>query len=152
MPIITEYLNTRKVADMNEILIQKEIDVVIDVRWSDWQPEYFRSAQLAHLCKINATEYWQYQTLGNPPTNRPSRANPQFDWKIAKPTYLTRLKTDCAVNRAFNDLLTRIAQKPTQDYCLICYCKTQDPNLCHRFWLQEYLETCLSEFLGEEEF
>ncbi len=26
-----------------------------------------------------------------------------------------------------------------KNYCLICYCRTLDPRICHRFWLKEAL-------------
>lgn len=140
--IITEYLNGRKPADFVKLMKDQQVDSVIDVRFSAKYPEYFTYPNIHALMRKEGNyKTVTYQPLGNPSWNRPPK---QTDWNIAKKTYLEYIQTKQAyyLRNLVNWVSGELVKNKT--FCLICYCPTTDPRLCHRFWLQEFLITKIS--------
>lgn len=148
--IVTEYLNGRKPADLLKVIRDQHVNYVIDIRFSDYQPEYFRFQALRTYLHTNYLQLdacgneiptiYNFHQLGNPPWNRPPKLT---DFEAAKKNYL-----DYILNQQLHVLsqligfigATDTPSSKNKVFCLICYCPTVDPKLCHRFWLQEVLE------------
>lgn len=135
MVITTEHLNGKTKQILRRVLIDKHVKVVIDVRWSDKWPEYFREASLKGLLRAIGIHYQRFEVLGNPPKNRNENRD---DWRTMKREYLNYIQLH---KGALLRLLKLIkSQSKDKVFCIICYCQTRNQQQCHRFWLQEHLE------------
>ena len=132
--IETEFLQGVKPNQLIEKLEKKEIDVVVDIRWWSVYPVYFAPLNLRILLTENNIEYLRFKTLGNPSVLR-KQAGENFE--LSKELYLKYINSDPKAKEQFLELFKKIRFR--KNYCLICYCKTLNPNLCHRFWLKEAL-------------
>jgi len=83
--------------------------------------------------------------LGNPSELR-KQAGENFE--LAKQWYQEYLYNDLHAREDLIELYKKLRFRKT--YCLICYCPTNDPKLCHRFWLKEMLINLKREQLGFE--
>ena len=131
---------------MIEKLKVKEIDVVVDIRWWCVYPIYFAPLNLQILLTKNKIEYLRFQPLGNPSVLR-KEAGENFE--LAKELYLGYINSDPKAKEQFLELFKKIRFR--KKYCLICYCRTLDPKLCHRFWLKEALVNAKRLTLGFED-
>lgn len=130
--ILTEYINTRKLDDFLEILKEKRIDMVIDVRWNtlNKSKEGFNPENLRQFLAENGIEYKYIHKLGNPSKFRKETEN----FLKLKEKYIGYI-------RDLEDLekLVKLVNDNKKVYCFICYCETVDEEKCHRFWLREYI-------------
>jgi len=131
----TEYITTRDMDSFLNIIKDNKIDVVIDIRWSTYHkskqgfnPKAFKTS----LASIGIG-YIYFKALGNPFHNL--YGPKEFD--KAKRDYLNYLKYNSKTVKDFKALYSKFRFK--KNYCLVCYCPTEDPLMCHRFWLKEAL-------------
>lgn len=141
--IRTEYITTR---DMESFInaIKGKIDVVVDIRWNTYHktkqgfnPEAFKTS-----LESNGIGYIYYKALGNP--FQALYDHKEFD--MAKRDYLNYLKYNSKALKTFKELFSKFRFK--KNYCLVCYCNTEDPLMCHRFWLKEALANYKRNKLG----
>jgi uncharacterized protein (DUF488 family) len=134
------YLKGIKPEQFIKTLESKNIDCVIDIRFWSVYPTYFNPKNMEKLLEIHEIEYKQFQELGNPSSLR-KRAK---DFRKAKKLYTEYVKTEA------DDELTTLVNlmRFNKRYCLICYCPTEDPRKCHRFWLIELIMNKYREKLG----
>ncbi len=143
--IKTTYLKGVKPEAFIENLKKLEINVVVDIRaWSIY-PLYYYPKNMKKLLEENGIEYIRYKALGNPSELR-KRAGENFE--LGKQLYLEYLIKDLRAKESLIELYKNLRFRKT--YCLICYCPTFDPKLCHRFWLKEMLINLKREQLGFE--
>lgn len=136
MKIETAYLKGRKPEDLLKVLQEKHVNVVVDVRWWYQYPTYFHPKELNRFLLANKILFAGKQTLGNPSALRHQAG---ADFVKAKALYLQHLE-EPSTQASLEFLLEFIRNHPCDwVYCLICYCPTEDPNLCHRFWLRDYI-------------
>ena len=130
--IETEFLQGVKPNQLIEKLEEKEIDVVVDIRWWSVYPDYFAPLKLRILLTKNKIEYLRFQALGNPSVLRKQAlGNPE----LAKELYLKYINSNPKAKEQFLELFKKIRFR--KNYCLICYC--EPPKPCHRFWLKQEL-------------
>lgn len=131
MEVITEYLKTRKLIDFIQALLDQKVNLVVDVRYSATYPEYFSPKTLREILNKKGIEYFNFQQLGNPPAFRTNKT-----FVESRTLYSNFIK-----NNRMKDVEVLVKNIITfkKKACLICYCKTTDPNLCHRFWLLEIM-------------
>jgi len=135
------YIKGIKPEQLLETLEKKEIDCVIDIRFWSVFPVYFNPKNMETLLKNHNIEYKQFQELGNPSSLR-KRAGKDF--RKAKKLYTEYVKTE-----AEDELRTLVnLMRFNKRYCLICYCPTEDPRKCHRFWCIELIMNEYREKLG----
>lgn len=132
--IETEFLQGVRPNQLIEKLKKKEIDVVVDIRWWSVYPVYFAPLNLRILLTKNNIGYLRFQALGNPSVLR-KQARENFE--LSKELYLRYINSDPKAKEQFLELFKKIRFR--KNYCLICYCRTLDPRICHRFWLKEAL-------------
>lgn len=145
--IKTEYITTR---DMDSFIntIKGKIDVVIDIRWNTYQKtkQGFSPEDFKKQLESNGIGYIYFKILGNP-------FHGLYDLKKeseqAKKDYLNYLKYHSKASKTFKELASKFRFK--KNYCLVCYCNTEDPTMCHRFWLKEALVNYKRSKLGLEE-
>ena len=143
--IKTEYLIGIKPKELIQKLREKEIDIVIDIRFSSTYPIYFAQKNIKDILETNRIEYIRYHDLGNPSKfRRESRDN----FELAKELYLEYILNNFKARQEFIELYKKIRFR--KNYCLICDCKTLNPLLCHRFWLREALINAKRIHLGFE--
>lgn len=143
--IQTEFLQGVNPNQLIEKLEKKEIDIVVDIRWWSVYPVYFAPLNLRILLTKNNIEYLRFQALGNPSVLR-KQARENF--KLAKELYLRYINSEPKAKEHFLELFKKIRFR--KNFCLICYCKTLNPLLCHRFWLKELLINIKRVKLGFE--
>ena len=143
--IQTEFLKGVSPNQLIYKLKKKEIDVVVDIRWWSVYPVYFAPLNLRFLLTKNDIEYLRLQALGNPSILR-KQAGENFE--LAKEWYLEYIIKDPKARQMLLDLLKKLRFR--KNYCLICYHRTLDPRLCHRFWLKEALINAKRISLGFE--
>jgi len=97
-------------------------------------PVYFAPINLQILLMKNDIEYLRFQALGNPSVLR-KQARDNFE--LAKELYLEYIFNDLKARQQLVELFKKLRFR--KNYCLICYCRTLDPRICHRFWLKETL-------------
>ena len=135
----------RKPEEFLSILKRLDVDIVVDIRaWSIY-PLYFYPKNMRKLLEENGFGYLRYKTLGNPSELR-KQAGENFE--LAKQWYQEYIIKDLRAREAFVELYKRLRFR--KNYCLICYCPTHDPKLCHRFWLKEMLINLKRKRLGFE--
>jgi len=132
--IKTEFLIGKNQKQFIQNLRDKDINVVVDVRWWSVFPVYFAPINLRILLMKNDIEYLRFQALGNPSVLR-KQARDNFE--LAKELYLEYIFNDLKARQQFVELFKKLRFR--KNYCLICYCRTLDPRICHRFWLKETL-------------
>lgn len=132
--IQTEYLIGVKPKQLIQRLKEKKVNVVVDIRWWSVFPDYFNPLNLRILLTKNKIEYVQFQGLGNPSVLRKQAGK---NHKLAKELYQKYIDSNSKAEDQFLELYKKIRFK--KNYCLICYCRTLDPRICHRFWLREAL-------------
>lgn len=134
--IATEYITTR---DMDNFIncIKGKIDVVIDIRWSTYHKtkQGFGPTEFKKHLESNGINYFYIKSLGNP--FHALYDQKDFESVIAKKDYLNYLNYNSKARKSFQELFSKFRFK--KRYCLICYCNTEDPAMCHRFWLKEAL-------------
>lgn len=143
--IKTEFLKGVKPNQLIDALRKKEINVVVDIRWWSVYPLYLAPKNLKDFLLAYNIEYLRYHKLGNPSKLR-SEAGENFE--LAKELYLEYIINDFTARQMFLDLFKKLRFR--KNYCLICYCRTLDPRLCHRFWLKEALINAKRLRLGFE--
>lgn len=143
--IKTEYLIGKKPTQLIQELREKEINVVVDIRWNSIYPLYFAPKYIEDVLKANNIEYLRYHSLGNPSK---LRKKAEGNYELAKILYLEYLIKDFKARQMLKELFSKIRLQ--KNYCLICYCKTLNPKLCHRFWLKEALINAKRLTLGFE--
>lgn len=141
--IKTEYLKGVKPKQLIQRLIEKDVNVVIDIRWSSVYPIYFAPKNLKDTLKAHNIEYIRYHELGNP-TKLRDEAGENFE--LAKKLYLEYIIDNFKARQSFKELFKQFRLR--KNYCLICYCKTINPLLCHRFWFKEALVNAKRISLG----
>jgi uncharacterized protein (DUF488 family) len=150
---------------LREFLIKNNVDNVIDVRFTQTLPFHFNRSALSNLMKTINVAYNSMQRLGNPSVLRKlsislsgrSENRSEFE-KIAikKQVLADSLPLDLFEGKPSNEIsralyfhyLAYFARSIVEEFkqlivkyeknCLICNCPTEDPKLCHRFWLLEY--------------
>lgn len=132
--IHTEYITTR---DMETFInaIKGKVDVVIDIRWNTYHKsnQGFNPKAFKTSLESVGINHSYFKALGNP-------FHALYDLKEfdkAKRDYLNYLKYNSKAKKTFNELFSKFRFK--KHYCLVCYCNTEDPLMCHRFWLKEAL-------------
>jgi len=135
--IATEYINTRDMNNFINCIKGKKIDVVIDLRWSTYHKtkQGFGPTEFKKHLELNGISYFYIKALGNPFHALYDQKDLESD--IAKKDYLNYLKYNSKARKSFQELFSKFRFK--KKYCLICYCNTQQPTMCHRFWLKEAL-------------
>lgn len=135
--IATEYITTRDMDNFINCIKGKKIDVVIDIRWSTYHKtkQGFGPVEFKKHLESNGINYFYIKALGNP-------FHALYDQKdlesvIAKKDYLNYLNYNSKARKSFQELFSKFRFK--KRYCLTCYCDTQEPSMCHRFWLKEAL-------------
>lgn len=141
--IQTEFIKGIKPDKFMKNLKRKNIDVVVDIRWWSVYPTYFAPKNIRDLLAAHDIEYIRYRELGNPSK---LRHEARENFQLAKELYLNYIIKDFKARQMFLDLFKKIRFK--KNYCLICYCQTLDPKLCHRFWLKEALVNAKRLTLG----
>jgi uncharacterized protein (DUF488 family) len=153
----TEYINSRTMEAFIK-QIKGKIDVVIDVRYNTFFKRDFSPRKFKVALEANKIEYEYIQDLGNPYYRKFKE-----DFRKAKRAYLNYLRKNVYIksNKAellpcnsLESLFKKIAHKKdckTKVFCLICYCDTENPALCHRFWLKEALINRKRKELGMSE-
>lgn len=106
---------------------------MVDVRWWSMYPIYFNPENMAVFLDQYGIEYAMYRTLGNPSKLRKQFKTAQ-DCNVAYLEYIQKYRMNHV-----NNLSSLIKNNPKKIFCLICYCPTEDVNLCHRFWLRDLL-------------
>lgn len=136
--IRTEYINGR---DMDAFIniIKNRIGgkiVIVDIRWSTFykSKQSFSPAKFKNILAANDIGYVRNHTLGNPLKKESLTLDGPA---VAKQKYIKYLRNDEKAIEAFNALHKLL--RFNKIYCLICYCQTEDPLQCHRFWLKEEL-------------
>jgi uncharacterized protein (DUF488 family) len=137
--IITEYLKGRKPDQLIQLFKDQHVDLVVDVRDNNFYPIYYREQAFAEVCRKAGIDFVYLYELGNPSWNRPPQCT---DFQLAKTNYLKHLDVRKTLIKQYLDLWQLINYNVI---CLICMCPTLDIQFCHRFWLQEYLETKVKE-------
>jgi len=135
--IITEYLKTRKPKEFIDILQKQKVNIVFDIRFSDQYPVYYRQAELQELLILHNIDYLRFKYLGNPSWNRPPQ---KTDWFECKKSYYNQVLQYTLSENQIKAARLIMATKKDAVICLICYCDTLNPELCHRFWLKDVLE------------
>jgi len=130
--ILTEYINTRKLDDFLEVLKEKRIDMVIDIRFGTYNKtkQGFNPKNLKQFLIENGIEYKHIRKLGNPS---------EFRKKIKDPLKLKEKYIDYIKDLEELDELVKLINNNKKIYCFICYCNTFNEKECHRFWLREYI-------------
>ncbi len=130
--ILTEYINTRKLDDFLEVLKEKRIDMVIDIRDNTYNKskQGFNPKNLKQFLAENGIEYKYIHKLGNPSKFRKEIK----DLLKLKEKYIEYIK-----NLEELQELVNLVNNNKKIYCLICYCNTLNESECHRFWLREYI-------------
>lgn len=138
--ILTEYINTRKLGDFLEILKEKRIDMIIDIRWNtlNKSKEGFNPKHLRQFLAENRIEYKYIHKLGNPSKFRKETEN---SLKL-KEKYIEYIKDLEELEE-----LVKLINNNKKVYCFICYCNTFNENECHRFWLRE----CILNYIESNE-
>ena len=116
---------------------------VADVRQNPYVKKGFRPDELKESLGSNDIEYTRYKYLGNPFYKRHLK---EKDFRIAKREYLDYVKSNQKASKDFEDLFNNFRFRKI--ICLICYCETNDPKYCHRFWLKEALINKKRAILG----
>ena len=132
--IQTEYLRGKKPNQLIQSLNEKKVNVVVDIRWWSVYPIYFNPLKLQLLLIKNSIEYVRFQGLGNPSVLRKQAGE---NYELARELYQKYIHSDPKAKEQVLELYKKIRFQ--KNYCLICYCKTLNPKLCHRFWLREFL-------------
>lgn len=140
--IQTEYLKSRKIPDFLEAIKQKNVEVVIDIRWWFLYPDYFRPNNLQNELRKAGIVFIPFNALGNPSNLRKQAGE---DFNLAKKLYLKYIE-----NRIELGNLEHLIDSGDETFCLICYCKTLDERKCHRFWLREKIINDLTKFEGRQ--
>ena len=144
----TTWINGKTIDRFIKELEQKKIDVVIDIRENTFYKsnQGFSPESLKSVLEIHNIEYFYLQDFGNPFHNKEYKNNPQK----SKEMYLSLFYSDLFVKnnivhrpkKVLRAFFTKIAHKrkyKKKVFCFICYCNTEDPTRCHRFWLKEKL-------------
>ncbi len=130
----TEYITTR---DMESFIntIKGKIDIVVDIRWNTYHKtkQGFNPKEFKISLESVGINYFYFKELGN--SLQALYNLKEFD--MAKRDYLNYLKYNSKAVKTFKELFSKFRFK--KNYCLVCYCNTEDPLLCHRFWLKEAL-------------
>jgi len=135
--IDTEYLKGRNPEILLQILKEKGIDLVIDIRDSPAYPIYYRPASFKALCATEGIEYQYIKKLGNPKSNRTKYAN---NPEKQRAEYLRMLQDEPERSEALQQLREQLEAK-SEGVCLVCMCDAQDEMGCHRFWLKKLIES-----------
>lgn len=117
-----------------ETLESLNVNTVIDVRFWNIYPLYYHPKNMKDLLEIHGIEYALFQKLGNPTMLRGRAGN---NFLFAKRLYQDFIRNKPESRKQFLELFK--LSRFNKIYCLICYCPTNDPKLCHRFWLKELL-------------
>ena len=120
-----------------------KVNVVVDIRHWCLYPIYFSPKFMKDLLEIHGIEYLHYKNLGNPSRLR-KRAGENFI--LAKKLYQDYVFGNPESNQELIKLYKLFRFR--KNYCLICYCPTNDIKLCHRFWLKELLINLKRKNLG----
>jgi len=143
--IKTEFLVGKTPMELIQSLKMKKVNIVIDIRSWPENPVYFEPLKLQLLLIKNKIEYIQFQALGNPIVLRRQAGE---NYELAKELYQKYIISAPKAKDQFLELYKKIRFKKI--YCLICYCNTNDPRICHRFWLRESLINAKRINLGFE--
>ncbi len=132
--IRTEYINSRDMASFIDA-IEGKIDIVVDIRWATYHKtkQGFRPEEFKEKLESVGINYIYIRALGNPFHALYSKE----EFEVAKKDYLNYLKYNSKANKFFKELFGKFRFKKI--YCLVCYCNTEEPLMCHRFWLREAL-------------
>jgi len=130
----TTHLKGVKPAQFIEALENLNVNVIIDVRFWNIYPLYYHPKNMKDLLEIHGIEYKLFQKLGNPSELRKRAGN---NFLFAKRLYQDFIQNKPEPRKQFLELFK--LSRFNKTYCLICYCPTNDPKLCHRFWLKELL-------------
>lgn len=135
--IETEYITTRNMDNFINCIKGKKIDVVIDIRWSTYykKDQGFNLKEFKKHLESNGITYFYIKALGNPFHALYNQKD--LERGITKKDYLNYLKYNSKARKSFQELFSKFRFK--KRYCLICYCDTEEPTMCHRFWLREAL-------------
>jgi len=148
--ITTEFINSRDMEQFIEI-IRGKADVIIDIRSNVFNKglQGFMPKVFKLIMKLIQKEYYRFKELKNPFRNDFSEA----EFQEAKAKYLAYLKTEEKAKDALIRLHNLINSKLSTNkiFCLICYCDTEDPLMCHRFWVFEALINYKRGILGLEQ-
>jgi hypothetical protein len=152
---VTTYLKGRKPNEVLLILKELKVDLVLDVRWWAVYPLYFNPnielkpplESFSILLMENQIEYRYEALLGNPSWLR-DKYIPINDWEGAKKAYYDWIfngtykgtKIEHVLNGYISGFKKIWANKTV---CIVCYCPTEDPRHCHRYWLKELFEKYL---------
>lgn len=117
--------------------------LVVDVRQNPYVKTGFRPNELLQALEANEIEYNRFNHLGNPFYKRHLK---EKNWLAAKKEYQDYLKSNEKAQQDFNTLFAQFRFRKL--ICIICYCNTEDPRECHRFWLIEALINRMREKLG----
>lgn len=161
--IETQFLNGITLDEFIEILKEKKITHVIDVRNNTYYKPEFAPKNIREELTKRKIYYYYIKTLGNPfhkefldrmksidKTNIEKILRLDF---LAKSRYLSYLEKSMYKKggnisnpkKTFLELYYLIERKtPEGIFCLICYCNTLQHgiyqyNKCHRFWILEKL-------------
>lgn len=114
-------------------LLAKKVNLVVDVRRSFYRsPPYYPKA-FEEMLKPYGIRYVYEKRFGNP-------------YKITEVPDLSENKRlyQKYVLTEQKDLLekwkTLVKEHPEENVALVCWCPTNDPEKCHRFWLAELLK------------
>lgn len=150
MQLVTAYLKGRRPSQVLATLQSLAVDVVLDVRrWAIYpvyfspHPEKLRPPLIPfkQLLAEHNIEYRYEQLLGNPSIFRKKYGD---DWETMKQAYRHYvLETVSAIFDTYIALFKTLWQNKV--VCLSCYCPTDDPRYCHRFWLKELFEQNLEK-------
>lgn len=142
LKIKTEFITSRNMEEFLKV-INRKFNKIIDVRLNT----YYKSNQgfnpkdfKTKLDSINI-EYQYIMILGNP------FHHSEEEFKENKNKYINYLNTNLKANKCLETLFKEINSN-NKKVCLICYCNTEDPLKCHRFWLKETLVNMKREKLG----
>lgn len=142
----TEYITGRDVKEFIKELKYRIKDpiVVVDIRWNTYHKskQGFDPAIFKKILEEHGIEYLRIKELGNPFHELYDKS----EFIAAKQDYQDYLKHNSKAQHALQEFMKLLRFRKT--YCLICYCPTEDPNLCHRFWLKETMVNLKRDRLG----
>jgi hypothetical protein len=137
MVIETDYLKGRNPETFFQIMKEKKIKKIFDIRDSPAYPIYYRPGNFAKLCNAQGIDYQYIKQLGNPKLNRvQNEKNPEKQRSV----YLQLIQEDNDRMIALEQLKHEI-NEISEPVCLVCMCAAEDEMGCHRFWLKKLLET-----------
>lgn len=135
MPLVTEDIFVKGVS--LEVFLQrlkaKNVHVVVDVRRSFYRsPPYYPKA-LKESLNTHGIQHIYESRFGNP-----YKVTEYPDLEENKRLYQRYIKTE--EKELVEEWKKRLREHPDERVALMCWCPTNDPTRCHRFWLQEVLE------------